>query len=341
MKRTTLGKTGLEVNRMGFGGIPIQRVSEAQAVKTVLHAIEAGVDFIDTSRAYTTSERRIGLALKQTNRKVVIASKSQQKTADGICADLETSLAELQLDYIDLYQAHFVRNAEDYRGVTGPGGALAGLRKLKDQGVIGHIGLTSHSLDLLDLVIDDGLFETIMVCFSFLEPAAGEKIIPKALKKDIGVIAMKSFSGGMIDNARLAIKYALSHPGIILIPGVENEALFDENWTIFESEYWRLTQREEKEIDEARKRVDKIFCRRCDYCQPCTENIPIQHILGIKSIIKRMGTDMLRHGWLKAGIELAKSCTECGDCMERCPYDLPIPELIKENVAWAKKHLAS
>jgi uncharacterized protein len=340
MKRIPLGNTGLEINRMGFGGIPIQRVKEKEAIATVLHAVESGVDFIDTSRAYNTSERRIGRALKLTDKKVVIASKSQSKSAAGVQKDLETSLKELQLDYIDLYQVHFVRDEKDYKGVIGPEGALAGLIRAKEQGLIGHIGLTSHSLDLLDLVIDDGLFETIMVCFSFLEPAAAEKIIPKALEKGIGVIAMKSFSGGMIDNARLAIKYALSTPGVILIPGVENEVLFDENWAIFESEYWRLTQREESEIHNAFKRADKIFCRRCDYCQPCTEHIPIQHILGIKSITKRMGPDTLQRGWIKASIELAKNCTECGECMERCPYDLPIPELVKENITWVKEQLA-
>jgi len=334
MKRITIGNTGLKINRMGFGGIPIQRVKEKEAIATVLHAIESGVDFIDTSRAYNTSERRIGRALKETDNKVVIASKSQSKSADGVLKDLETSLKELQLDYIDLYQAHFVRDEKDYRQVIGPGGALEGLRKAKERGLIGHIGLTSHSLDLLDIVLDEGLFETIMVCFSFIEPAAKEKIIPKALDKDIGVIAMKSFSGGMIENASLAIKYALSHPGVILIPGVENTSLFDENWKIFESEDWELTPREKGAIEDIRKQVDKQFCRRCDYCQPCSEHIPIQHVLGIRSIVKRMGSEVLGRGWIKAGMELAANCTECEECMERCPYDLPIPDLIKENITW-------
>jgi uncharacterized protein len=339
MKRITIGNTGLEVNRMGFGGIPIQRVDEAQAVETVRHAIEKGVDFIDTSRAYTTSERRIGLALKQTDKKVVIASKSQQKTAEGVIRDLETSLNELQLERIDLYQAHFVRDRQDYLGVIGPGGALEGLRKLKEQGLIGHFGMTSHSLDLLEAVIDDGLFETIMVCFSFIEPNAREKIFPKAMEKNIGIIAMKSFSGGVIDNAELAVRFALSQPGVLLIPGVETKALFDKNWEIFESEHWILSREEQDKIDEIRALMDKQFCRRCDYCQPCTENIPIQHVLGIKSIIKRMGAESLQKGWMKIGLELAEKCTECGECASRCPYGLPIPDLIKENVAWAKQQI--
>lgn len=340
MKRIVIGKTGLEINRMGFGGIPIQRVKEKEAIATVLHAVESGVDFIDTSRAYNTSERRIGRALKETDKKVVLASKSQSKSADGVQKDLETSLKELQLNYIDLYQAHFVRDEKDYKVVIGPGGALEGLRRAKERGLIGHIGLTSHSLDLLDIVLDDGLFETIMVCFSFIEPAAREKIIPKARDKDIAVIAMKSFSGGMIEKAPLAIKYALSHPGVILIPGVESTSLFDENWEIFQSREWTLTSREEKEIEDIRSRVDKQFCRRCDYCQPCTEHIPIQHVLGIRSIVKRMGPDVLERKWIRSSMELAANCSDCGECMERCPYDLPIPELIKENILWINDHKA-
>ena len=86
MERIVLGATGLEAYRLAFGGIPIQRVDEAQAVETVLHAVENGVDFIDTGRAYTTSERRIGKALRQTDKKVILASKAHGRTSDEIRA---------------------------------------------------------------------------------------------------------------------------------------------------------------------------------------------------------------------------------------------------------------
>ena len=183
MKRVTIGKTGLEVNRLGFGGIPIQTVDEDQAIGTVLHAIERGIDFIDTSRMYTTSERRIGKALQKTDKKVVLASKSVQRTEDGIRQDLNTSMQELQSGYIDIYQCHFINDDETYEKVISSEGALEGLKKAKQEGLIGHIGISSHSLDMLDRVLDDGLFETIMVCYSFLEPAAMDKIIPKAIEK--------------------------------------------------------------------------------------------------------------------------------------------------------------
>jgi len=338
MSRVVLGKTGLEVNRLGFGGIPIQRVGERQAVEVVVHAIESGIDFIDTSRAYTTSERRIGKALAQTDKRVILASKSHGRTSDTILRDLETSLRELNLNHIDLYQSHFVRDEQIYKQVISSGGALEGLRKAKEEGLIGHIGITSHSLDLLDRILDDGLFETIMVCFSLLEPMAQEKIIPKALEKNVGIIAMKPFSGGIIDNAALALKYVLSQPGIVVIAGVEQRQLFDENWKVFQGSY-ELEEDERKEIEEIQSRYEKAFCHRCDYCQPCTEDISIQHILGIRSVVKRMGKNVLREGWVAKAIEKARNCTECGECMTRCPYHLPIPDLIKENLQWVDEQL--
>jgi predicted aldo/keto reductase-like oxidoreductase len=338
MNRITLGKTGLEINRLGFGGIPIQRVDEQQAVETVLHALDRGVDFIDTARNYTTSERRIGLALKQTDKRVVLATKSQAKTADALRADLETSLKELQKDRIDLYQCHFVRNEEEYRQVILPGGALEAMVQAKAEGLIGHIGITSHNLDLLERVVDDAVFETIMVCFSFLEPKAKESVISKALAKNIGVIAMKSFSGGVIDDPVIALKFVLSQPGVVIIPGVESKDLFDQNWAVYTHSH-TLSTAEMRKIEEIRTRYDKVFCRRCDYCQPCSEDIPIQLILSVRSALKRFGKDFLQHGWPKEAIAKARNCSACGECLERCPYQLPIPDLIKENLEWVDEQL--
>lgn len=333
MKRIIMGKTGLEVNRLGFGGIPIQRVDENQAIETVLHAVEKGLDFIDTSRAYTTSERRIGLALQQTDKRVILASESHSKTSKGILADLQTSLDELRRNYIDLYQCQFVKDENEYEQLIALGGAFEGLIKAKEGGLIGHIGLTSHNLDLLNRAIYDGLFETIMVCFSFLEPAAREKIIPEAIERNIGVIAMKPFSGGVIENSGLALKYVLSQPGIVVIAGVEHKNLVDENWEVFQDSY-ELGDGENKEIEEIRKRYEKSFCRRCDYCQPCTEEIPIQTVLGLRWLIKRLGNSFFQIDWAREAVEKARNCSECGECMGRCPYELPIPDLIKENLVW-------
>ncbi len=334
MERTVIGQTGLEVYRMGFGGIPIQRVDEAQAVETVRHAVERGVDFIDTSRMYTTSEHRIGLALQGLRKPIVMASKTPARTRDGVLKDLDESLRQLRRDHIEIYQLHLVRDAADYEGAIAPGGALDALREARDQGRIGHIGITTHSLDLAERIIDEGLFATLMVCFSFLESEAGTRIFPKAREAGIGLIAMKTFSGGVIDRADLALKYALSRPEVILIPGVEDTDKFDRNWAVFESGDYTLTEAEQQEIESIRQTFDRQFCRRCDYCQPCTEGISIQTVLGLPSAVNRFGPAILEKDWFAHAIELARNCSECRECVERCPYDLPIPELIGENLAW-------
>ncbi|MBW1697127.1 MAG: aldo/keto reductase [Deltaproteobacteria bacterium] len=337
MKQITLGRTGLRVKKLGFGGIPIQRVDENQAVETVRYAVEKGMDFIDTSRAYSTSEKRIGLALKQTDKPVVLATKSKERTKEGILSDIEISLRELKRDYIHIYQCHFVKE-EEYSSIVSTGGALEGLNQAKEQGLIGHIGITAHSLDVLERAVGDGYFDTIMVCFSFLEYEAKEKIIPKALQKNIGVIAMKPMSGGVIEYPKQALKYVLSHEGILVICGVENKKLFDENWEVYLGEH-SLDESDNRVIENVHREYDKNFCRRCDYCQPCTEGIPIQAILGVRSQVKRMGAAVLTRKPRAGIIEKARSCSECGECLTRCPYGLPIPELIKENLQWVENLL--
>jgi len=335
MKQVKLGKTGIEVNRLGFGGIPIQRVSEEQAVDAVLYAIEKGIDFIDTSRMYTTSETRIGKALSQTAKKPVIATKSFGRTADAIRKDVEISLRELQRDVIDIYQCHSINTVEEYLKITAKDGAYDGLVKTREEGLIRHTGITSHSLDVLERAMDDDLFETIMVCFSFLEPAAKEKVIPKALAKDVGILVMKALSGGVIEAAEPALKWALGHPETLVLAGVESRDLIDQNWSIFQGS-WELTNSDRKTIDEIFREYDKIFCRRCDYCLPCPSEIPIQFVLGAKTFLKRMGIGALKVPIFTSLWEKAENCLECGQCVTRCPYGLPIPELIKANVEWRR-----
>ncbi|NLT68436.1 MAG: aldo/keto reductase [Acidobacteria bacterium] len=335
MKRIVLGKSGIEAARLGFGGIPIQRVSEDQAIDTVLYAIDRGMDFVDTSRMYTNSERRIGKALKQTDKKVAVATKSFARSADGIRRDIEISLKELQLEYIDLYQCHSISSEEEYRKITSSGGAISGLLKARDEGLIGHIGITGHSLDLLEKAIDNPVIETIMVCFSLLEPAAAEKVIPKARERNVGVLAMKPFSGGVIEAAEAALKWVLATPDILVLAGVEERRLIDQNWHVFEGSY-TTSDEEQQTIERIRKEFDRKFCRRCDYCLPCPVDIPIQYVMGVRSFVKRMGPAVLQSQPFSGMIRKAAECTECGECMARCPYDLPIPQIIKDNLSWVK-----
>lgn len=331
MERVRLGRTNITVKKLGWGGIPIQRVSEDQAVSVVQAAVEMGVDLIDTARGYTTSERRIGLALQKARRPVVLSSKSTERT-DKIYEQVHLSLKTLQVKKIDIYHLHNVSTFEDYERVVAPGGAYQGLQKARAEGLIDHIGLTSHSLDILERGLKEDRFEVVMACYSFLEPDAVRRVLPLAQAKDVGVLTMKPFSGGVIEDAGLALRYVLSTPDIVPIPGSETMEKVRENWKVY-AEGRSLDEADQDRIQQVRQQFDRQFCRRCDYCQPCSQGINIQLMLGIKSVIRRFGNpDEI--AWVKGLAEKARDCTECGDCLPRCPYQLPIPELIKKNLEW-------
>jgi predicted aldo/keto reductase-like oxidoreductase len=332
MEKVRLGRTNLIVTKLGWGGIPIQRVGEREAVSVIQAVIEMGVDLLDTARAYTNSEHRLGLALQKTDRPVILSSKSLIRTTK-IYNDVHESLKQMKVKKINIYHLHSVSTFEDYKRVLASGGAYEGLKRARDEGLIDHIGITSHNLNVLERAIDDGHFEVIMACYSFLEPEAAKKVFPLAKEKDVGVLAMKPFSGGVIEEAGPALRFVLSTANIVPIPGTEILEKARENWKIF-TEGYSLVKEDKERIEAIKKEFDRKFCRRCDYCQPCTEKISIQHILGLKSIIKRFGSNAQELGWIKDLIEKARNCSECGECLPRCPYQLPIPDMIKENLAW-------
>ena len=332
MEKVRLGRTNLIVTKLGWGGIPIQRVGEREAVSVIQAVVEMGVDLLDTARAYTNSEHRVGLALQRTDRPVILSSKSLIRTTK-IYNDVQETLKQMKVKKVNIYHLHSVSNFEDYERVLAPGGAYEGLKRARDEGLIDHIGLTSHNLNVLERAIEDGHFEVIMACYSFLEPEAAKKVFPLAKEKDVGVLAMKPYSGGVIEEAGPALRFSLSTPNIIPIPGSETLERARENWKIF-TEGYSLTEKDKEQIEVLKKEFDRQFCRRCDYCQPCTEKINIQFVVGLKSVIKRFGPHAQEVGWMKDLIEKARNCSECGECLPRCPYQLPIPDLIKENRAW-------
>lgn len=332
MEKVRLGRTNLVVTRLGWGGIPIQRVSESESVPVIQAVINMGVNLLDTARAYTDSEHKIGLALKGVDKPVIISSKSQKRNV-AIYEDIHESLRQLQVKKIHIYHLHNLQAGADYETVMSPGGAYEGLLRARDEGLIDHIGITSHSLGMLERAIEDGRFDVIMACYSFLEPAAADKVFPLAKAKDIGILAMKPLSGGVIDRAGPALRYVLSTEGIVPIPGSETIELANENWKIF-MERQGPSNQDSAWIESMRTEYDRQFCRRCDYCQPCNEKINIQFMLGVKSIFKRLGSRVDEVEWMREMIKKARNCTECGDCASRCPYQLPIPELLKERLAW-------
>ena len=332
MEKTKLGRTNLLVTRLGWGGIPIQRVGEEEGVEVIRAVVEMGVDLLDTARGYTNSEHRVGVALRKTDRPVILSTKSPVRT-EKIYNDVQTSLKELGVRKISIYHFHAVNNFQDYEKVMGKDGAYLGLKRARDEGLIDYIGITSHNLKVLERAIEDRYCDVIMACYSFLEPDAAEKVFPLARANNIGILAMKPFSGGVIGGAGPALRFVLSTPGIVPIPGSESLEKARENWEIFTKSH-SLTKRDKVYIETLRKEMNQQFCRRCDYCQPCSEKISIQHVLGLKAIVNRFGPMTEELDWFSSLLEKARNCSECGECLTRCPYELPIPKLIKENLTW-------
>lgn len=332
METTVLGKTGLKVSRVGFGGIPIQRLNDEDAVAVVKRCLELGVTYLDTANAYSTSEARIGKALEGWTGHVVLSTKTQSRVADGVAAHLAQSLKMLQVECIDLYQFHNVSTFPDLEKVVAPGGPYDVIRKAMRDGTVRHVGITCHQIDVAKEAVKSGRFETVMYPFNFIVHEPGEELLALAAERGVGFIAMKPFAGGMIDNATLAIKYLLQFPNVVPIPGYERIAEAEQVVRIAESS-WQLTAEEQSEIERIRKETSNRFCRRCDYCQPCTAGIAISNVMSFPTMVKRMPRHHVVSGWVADAVEKVAGCTDCGKCEERCPYHLPIREMISENLA--------
>ena len=333
MKTVKLGKTGLEISRVGFGGIPIQRLTEEEAIRVVQHCIDLGVTFLDTANGYTHSEERIGkavAAMAGRREQIVIATKTGARDRATAWQHLELSLERLQTDYVDLWQLHNVATFEAYEQVTGPDGALEAARQALDEGKVRHIGVTSHSMDVAMEMVPSGHFETLQFPFNFVTNEPVDKLLPLVREHDLGFIAMKPFAGGMLDDANLAIKYLLQFDDVVPDPGIETSAEMKEIVGIVRD--CELTPQERQEMEHIRAEVGTRFCRRCEYCQPCPEDVRISLVINLRSFSKRFAAESFSSGWIARGVESARNCTECGECEKKCPYHLPIREMIVENL---------
>jgi len=331
METIRLGQTDMEVSKLGFGGIPIQRVSEDEAVAVVKRCLDLGITFIDTANAYTNSEKRIGKAISGQREGLILATKSTSRRREGVETHLKQSLEQLGVDAIDLYQFHGVNDFDAYARVLDPNGPMALVQEAKRAGVVKHIGITSHSMDVAKEAVKSDRFETIMFPFNFVTSEAADELLPLAREHDVGFIAMKPLAGGMLQNATIAFKYLLQFPDVVSIPGIERVHEIDEIIQVVEGPQ-QMTEAEQSEMQRLKDELGTRFCRRCDYCQPCPEGIPISLVMIVTSFVKRLPQESLFSGWIADGLEKAANCTRCGDCEERCPYDLPIREMLEENV---------
>ena len=333
MEKIRLGRTNMMVSRLGFGGIPIQRVSEDEAVTVVRRCLELGITFIDTANMYGTGEERIGKAISGRREGVILATKSMDRTGKGVENHLKLSLKRLGVEYIDLYQFHDVRDADAFKRIMAPGGPMAVVEEARKAGLVKHIGATSHSMDMAKELVKADLFETIMFPFNFITCEAADELLPLVREHDMGFIAMKPLAGGTLENITIAFKYLFQFPDVIPIPGIGEVAEIEEIVQILE-EAGPMTSAELKEMARLKQELGKSFCRRCEYCQPCPAEIPIPMVMDVYGFARKSPPEMLFSGHTAELMAKAAECTRCGDCEERCPYRLPIREMIEERVNW-------
>ena len=328
MEYRILGKTGLKISRMGFGGIPIQKIDEEGTRKLLHEMMEMGVNYIDSARGYTVSEQYIGYGLEGIRDKFVLATKSMSRTKEAMAADIETSLGNFRTDYIDLYQVHNP-SMEQLDQVIGEGGALEALMEAKAAGKIGHIGLTAHSTAVFERALGLDWVETIMFPYNIVEQQ-GAELIHKCAEKNIGFIDMKPLEGGAIEDATLALRYVCSNPDVtVVIPGMAEVRELEQNLAAC-SNTEPLADEELKAMDKVREQLGTDFCRRCNYCAPCTVGINIPSVFLFAGYLQRYDlADWAKDRYSTLKVK-ASACIGCGKCEPRCPYHLPIREKLKK-----------
>jgi predicted aldo/keto reductase-like oxidoreductase len=329
MEYRTLGKTGLRISRLGFGGIPIQKI-DAKGTKVLIdELIRQGVNFIDTARGYTVSEEYLGYALQGVREKFVLATKSMARTEESMARDIEISLQNLCTDYIDLYQVHNP-SAKDLETVMAAGGALEALQKAKAAGKIGHIGITLHSVELFEQALELPWVETVMFPYNIVE-TQGEELIARCAEKNIGFICMKPLAGGAIDDAEIAMRFIVSNRGVTaIIPGMADVREIAQNVQAVGNTA-ELSEAENEKVQAIREQLGTNFCRRCNYCAPCAAGINIPGVFLFEGYYSRYDLK----DWAKSRYEslskTASDCIGCGVCESRCPYSLPIREMMKKT----------
>ena len=327
MEKVILGRTGICVQKNGFGALPVQRVSLNEAKIILRKAYENGIQFFDSARAYSDSEEKIGLALSDVRENIYISTKTMATTVQAFWEDLETSLKMLKTDYIDIYQFH----NPSFCPKPGDGtGLYEAMLEAKNQGKIHYIGLTNHGWKVANEAIESDLYDTLQFPFSYLASEKEEELVRLCEEHNVGFICMKALSGGLITRSDIAYAYLLQYKNALPIWGIQKESELDE-FISYQKQAPVLTKDIEEIIQHDRKELAGQFCRGCGYCMPCPQGIIINQCARMSLMLRRAPAEnWLLEKW-QAEMNKIKDCIHCGKCMTHCPYGLNTPELLQKN----------
>ena len=323
----TLGRTGIIVNKNGFGALPIQRIGKEEAALLLRKAFDAGVRYFDTARAYSDSEEKIGFALSDVRDQIYIATKTMADTPEKFWKDLEESLLRLQTDYIDIYQLHNPPVCPKPGDETGLYDAML---EAKRQGKIRFIGITNHRIDVAEEAVESGLYDTLQFPFNYLSTERETALAEKCLKKDMGFIAMKGLSGGLLTNAAAVYAYMAQFENVLPIWGVQRESELDE-FLRFIDQPPVLDDALKAVIEADRKALAGEFCRGCGYCMPCPAGIEINNCARMSLLLRRSPSEGHLSPEGQEKMKKIEGCLHCGQCRSKCPYGLDTPKLLEEN----------
>ncbi len=327
MDKVRLGKTELTVNKNGFGALPIQRITKKEAVYLLQKAFYNGINYFDTARAYTDSEEKMGAAFEYTRDRIIISTKTGAQKAEDFWKDLETSLKMLKTDYIDIYQLHnpaFCPKPGDESGL------YDAMVEAKKQGKIRHIGITNHRLAVAKEAIESGLYETMQFPFCYLSSGPDMEIVEMCKKADMGFIAMKALSGGLITNSAMAYAFLAQYDNVEPIWGVQRESELDE-FIAYNDNPPALDDKMRAEIEKDQKELSGDFCRGCGYCMPCPQGIEINNCARMSLMLRRAPSQAWLTPEWQEKMKKTEDCVGCGLCKTKCPYGLDTPALLKKN----------
>ena len=328
MKMMRLGKTNYKVNKNGFGALPIQRRNKKDSIEIIQKAYNNGINFYDTARFYTDSEEKLGASLNEVRENVIIATKTGAENTEDFWKDLETSLKNLQTDYVEIYQFHnlpFCPKPNDGSGL------YEAMLEAKDEGKIKHIGITSHKFTIAKQALSSGLYETLQFPFSYLTDAQELNLVEKCKKLDVGFLAMKAMGGGLITNSKAAYAFMANYDNVLPIWGIQRESELDE-FISYQENPPVLDDKLKTAIKKDKQELGDDFCRGCGNCMPCPNDIEINTCARMSLWIRRMPTQPSLSEDFQSKMKQAKKCDECRECIKKCPYSLNIPQLLKENI---------
>lgn len=326
MKKVRLGRTELYVTKTAFGALPIQRIPKADAVKLVRRAVDSGINYFDTANMYTDSEEKLGEALNGIRDQVVISTKSAGKDKKTVQAHIEQSLRSLRTDYIDLFQFH---NPAVLPDINDPDGVFSVVLEAKQKGYIRHIGITNHRLGVAREAIASGNFETLQFPFCYLAAPQDLELVEQCKAADMGFIAMKGLSGGLLNNAAACFAFMEQYPTVVPIWGIQREEELDQ-WLALAADPPALTPELQAVIDKDRQELAGDFCRSCGYCLPCAAGIDIPQAARMSALLRRSPYQPYMSDEWHAKMHQIENCIHCDACKSLCPYGLDTPALLQK-----------